>query len=75
MLKLYLIRHGWTTWHTERRVAGWLNVPLELSEVLAAIYDEAAYDLSIDYATPPPPPIAAEDAAWLQTILENVTTP
>jgi probable phosphoglycerate mutase len=29
MLKLYLVRHGWTAWHTERRVAGWLDVPLD----------------------------------------------
>lgn len=29
MLELYLVRHGWTAWHTERRVAGWLDVPLD----------------------------------------------
>ena len=29
MLNLYLVRHGWTTWHTERRVAGWADVPLD----------------------------------------------
>lgn len=29
MLKLYLVRHGWTAWHTERRVAGWMDVPLD----------------------------------------------
>lgn len=29
MLTLYLVRHGWTSWHTERRVAGWLDVPLD----------------------------------------------
>ena len=26
---LYLVRHGWTRWHTERRVAGWADVPLD----------------------------------------------
>ena len=29
MLNLYLVRHGWTSWHTERRVAGWADVPLD----------------------------------------------
>ena len=29
MLNLYLVRHGWTRWHTERRVAGWADVPLD----------------------------------------------
>lgn len=28
MLRLYLVRHGWTAWHSERRVAGWANIPL-----------------------------------------------
>ncbi len=52
------------------------DVPLELGAALATIYDEAAYDLSIDYgAPPPPPPLSDEDAAWLQTLLEKSTTP
>jgi broad specificity phosphatase PhoE len=29
MLRLYLVRHGWTKWHSERRVAGWADVPLD----------------------------------------------
>lgn len=29
MLRLYLVRHGWTAWHSERRVAGWADVPLD----------------------------------------------
>jgi len=46
------------------------DVPLELAPVLAAIYDEAAYELSIDYSQPPPPPpLSAEDGAWLKTRL------
>jgi hypothetical protein len=46
------------------------DVPLELGAALAAIYDEAAYDLSIDYQQPPPPPpFSAEDAAWMREIL------
>lgn len=46
------------------------DVPLPLTEVMAAIYDEAAYDLSIDYRQmPPPPALLAVDALWLQTLL------
>ncbi len=49
------------------------DVPLELGAALATIYDEAAYDLSIDYGAPPPPPeLSAEDAAWMKSILETI---
>lgn len=52
------------------------DVPLELGAALATIYDEAAYDLSIDYTTPPPPPpLSQEDAAWMKILLENAATP
>jgi hypothetical protein len=37
---------------------------------MADIYDEAAYDLSIDYSQPPAPPTLSEaDALWLQKLL------
>lgn len=29
VLTLYLVRHGWTAWHSERRVAGWADVGLD----------------------------------------------
>ncbi|NJN66612.1 MAG: DUF4058 family protein [Chloroflexaceae bacterium] len=46
------------------------DVPLELGAVLVAVYEEAAYDLSINYQQPPPPPpIPAEDAEWVAEIL------
>ncbi|MCG8352396.1 MAG: DUF4058 family protein [Chloroflexales bacterium] len=45
------------------------DVVLDLGAALAAIYDEARYDLSIDYRQdPPPPPLTADDAAWLRTL-------
>ena len=48
------------------------DVPLELGAALAAIYDEAAYDLSIHYnQPPPPPPLTAGDAAWMGQLLES----
>lgn len=46
------------------------DVPLDLQAVLNAIYDEAAYDLSLDYDQPPPPPaFSSADAEWLQAQL------
>jgi len=40
------------------------DVPLDLQTALNTIYDEARYDLSIDYTQPPPdPPLSDEDAA------------
>ena len=46
------------------------EVPLELGEALTATYDEAGYDLSIDYrSTPPPPALSAADAAWAQDLV------
>ena len=37
------------------------DVPLDLQGALAAIYDEAAYELSLDYDQPPPPPELSAD--------------
>lgn len=46
------------------------DVPLELSPALATVYEEAAYELSVDYSQPPPPPpLSPEDAAWLESLL------
>ena len=41
---------------------------LDLGHALRAIYDEARYDLSIDYSQPPVPPLAEDDAEWAQTL-------
>jgi hypothetical protein len=49
------------------------DVPLDLGEALTAIYDEAAYDLSIDYhQSPPPPPLSEEEQRWLEDCLAIV---
>ena len=43
------------------------DVPLELGQALDAVYDEAAYELSIDYTQPPPPPpMSEEELRWLK---------
>jgi hypothetical protein len=47
------------------------DIPLELGAALTAVYDEARYDLSLDYTQPPPgSPFAPEEAAWLQAQIE-----
>lgn len=44
------------------------DVPLDLQAALDAIYDEAAYDLSLDYSqSPPPPALADADLEWLKS--------
>ncbi len=40
------------------------DVPLDLQSALTTIYDEARYDLSLDYGQPPNPPLSRDDAAW-----------
>lgn len=50
------------------------DVPLDLAHALRTIYDEARYDLSIDYNHPPVPPLAEKDAVWAQELL-TVPTP
>jgi hypothetical protein len=47
------------------------DVPLDLSHALRTIYDEARYDLGIDYGEPPVPPLAEEDAEWAQELLKR----
>jgi hypothetical protein len=45
------------------------DVPLELSLALTTVYDEAAYELSVDYSqTPPPPSLSPEDMIWLKSL-------
>jgi len=46
------------------------EVCLDLPLALTSIYDEAAYDLSIDYSQSPPPPLFSEaDTQWMQALL------
>lgn len=41
---------------------------VELGTVLHALYERAGYDLRLDYARAPVPPLGAEDAAWAQQL-------
>ncbi len=48
------------------------DVPLDLAQALATIYDEAAYDHSIDYCqSPPPPDLDDATAAWMHDLLKR----
>jgi hypothetical protein len=39
---------------------------LDLGAILHGLYDRAGYDLRIDYARPPDPPLREDDAQWAQ---------
>jgi hypothetical protein len=48
------------------------DVPLDLAQALSTVYDEAAYDLSIDYQQEPPPPaFDAETTNWIRARLAS----
>jgi hypothetical protein len=48
------------------------DVLLPLSRALQEVYDEAAYELSIDYSQEPPlPPLNESDAAWVRQRLKR----
>ncbi|MBI2193727.1 MAG: DUF4058 family protein [Planctomycetes bacterium] len=42
---------------------------LSLGMLLNQVYDQARYDLRVDYAVPPQPPLKPEDAAWCEEVL------
>jgi hypothetical protein len=46
------------------------DVVLDLPDALSAVYDEAAYDLSIAYQqSPPPPDFSEDDQKWMRILL------
>jgi hypothetical protein len=47
------------------------DAPLDLGAVLSATYDDAAYDLSIDYGRKPVPPLKSADAIWAERLLRD----
>ena len=48
------------------------DVALNLAGALTGVYDEAAYDLSVDYRQDPPPPALSEaDRAWLRELVQS----
>lgn len=48
------------------------DLPLDLGACMKRLYDEAAYDLSIDYSQKPPPPAFDEQTQhWIETLLHD----
>jgi hypothetical protein len=47
------------------------DVPLNLQRAFASIYDEARYDLSLDYSNPPEYPLQGADALWAAQLLKH----
>jgi hypothetical protein len=47
------------------------DVPLDLGAILQAGYDNAGYDLSIDYRREPEPPLSRADIAWAAKLLRQ----
>lgn len=47
------------------------DVVLHLQEVVTRCYDNGSYDLVIDYAGEPDPPLSPEDAAWADALLRE----
>ena len=48
------------------------SVPLDLQAVLSQAYDNAGYDLTIDYSTDPPlPALSNENAEWMRALLQT----
>jgi hypothetical protein len=47
------------------------DVSLDLNAVLRTAYDNAGYDVSIDYRRDPVPPLSREDAAWAAKLLRQ----
>jgi Protein of unknown function (DUF4058) len=47
------------------------EAPLDLGEVFRAVYDRAAYDVSVDYRKPPRPPLEGDDAKWARDLLRK----
>jgi hypothetical protein len=47
------------------------DVPLDLQEVLSAVYDRAGYDMSINYHSEPNPPLCGENTEWAAKLLRE----
>jgi hypothetical protein len=50
------------------------DIVLDLRTAFSTIYDRAAYDLSVDYAEPPPPPLSAAEEQWVRQLLNHTAT-
>lgn len=46
---------------------------LDLNTLLHTLYDQAVYNLRIDYTRPPMPPLEEADAEWAAVLLQTIT--
>ena len=44
---------------------------VEIGQLLHALYDQASYDLRIDYTGDPDPPLPSAEAAWADRLLRQ----
>lgn len=47
------------------------DVPLDLRQLLATVYESGAYDHVIDYKRPANPPLKPDDAKWAAKLLRS----
>jgi hypothetical protein len=47
---------------------------LDLNAVWHALYERARFDLRLDYASPPVPPLEEDDAAWAQKFVSSLNS-
>jgi Protein of unknown function (DUF4058) len=51
-------------------------IPVDLGRLLKEVYDQACFDLQVDYSQPVPEPmLSAEDAVWVQLLLDSSNQP
>jgi hypothetical protein len=44
---------------------------VDLQSLLAQVYEQAGFDLAIDYSIEPIPPLNSEDKIWANTLLKE----
>jgi hypothetical protein len=47
------------------------DIRLDLQAILEQAYRKGRYHLTIDYAEPPEPPLANEDAKWARALIKK----
>ena len=47
---------------------------LALNQIVHDLYDQASYDLAVNYSQPPDPPLSAEDAQWAAQLVQRHTS-
>jgi hypothetical protein len=48
------------------------EIQVELQALFAEIYDQAGFDLSIDYTQSPVPQLKEDDAVWADALLQEI---